>query len=84
MHSAAALSSAAVDLVRRRHDTFAGALRVTARLTMAPRTAWPAVELVRRLGELATPLRAWPARRAADALAELGPSTKRLVSTHSW
>jgi hypothetical protein len=84
VHRAAALSSAAVDLVRRRHDTFAGALRVMARLTEAPRRVWPAVELVRRLGELATPPSTWPSRRAADALSELGPSTKQLVTTHSW
>jgi hypothetical protein len=81
---AAALSSAAVRLVRRQHDTFAGALRVMARIRAASRSVWPVVEVMQTLGELATPPGALTSHRVADALSELGPTTKQVVTSHSW
>jgi hypothetical protein len=84
MPLAAALSSAAVRLVRRKHDTFAGALRVMARLSAASRSVWPMVDVMRTLGDLATPPGAVTSHRVADALLELGPTTKQVVISHSW
>jgi hypothetical protein len=78
------LSRAARQHVVECHDIATASDRVAVALGLVDRRADPAARLQHRLRELATPDGATPARRAAAALATLGPSNAAAVAARVW